>query len=67
MKSLEEKTKKLDWKEWIPLWGTGQTFYNHSKGKASIFDIKENNPKLYWLNVFEQGVSYVCLYNSLFT
>ena len=46
MKSLEEKTKKLDWKEWIPLWGTGQTFYNHSKGKASIFDIKENNPNM---------------------
>jgi len=62
-KPLEEKVEKINWKEWIPIYGVYQTIKNTREGRPSVIGtpteegLRNSGPLLYWGNIAYHAVA----------
>ncbi len=55
LKNLEQKTEKIDWKEWTPIYGIYQANKDFKEKRPNIFDI--NNLLIFFGSALYQAVS----------
>ncbi len=68
-KNLEQKTKKIDWKEWIPVYGIYQIYKYTNKNKPGVLDGENSlllNAAYQTLSTFAIGTGLYELAKQLF-
>lgn len=63
--TLEQKTEKADWKQWVPIYGIYKAYKDSNEDKPSI--MTTSNDLIFFGNAVSQAISVVSAGHGLYS